>query len=268
MVRVNQPESRPMRIAIILGPGSASRYLLDQLRPLLATDQNIELQGMFLEEAGVRNAAELPFVKELCRVTFAVREFNSVQFERALALRMRTARKALAVIAGHSGATHSFRNVSGSAVGLLQKAVSESDITVFEPARPRMVSAISTAYTSRHRPRVAALLSDLASGQDVLRTAINLAGGNFGRMAVLLMPDPGVEVKDLRALVHETLPGGPAHVRLIADADFNSIASTLREWLVSMFVVPATDRLTGDEALQFLRAQIRCPVCMVRNWKI
>jgi len=252
---------------VILGPGGASRYLLDQLRPLLATDQNIELQGMFLEEAGVRKAAELPFVKELCRVTFAVREFNSEQFERSLALRMRAARRALAVIAGHSGATHSFRNASGSAVDLMQEAVSEADITVFEPARPRMVSAISTASTTRHRPRVAALLSDLKSGQDVLRIAINLADGNFGRMAVLLMPDPGVEVEDLRGLVSETLPGGPAHVRLIAEADFKGIASTLREWLVSMFVVPATDRLTGEEALQFLRAQIRCPVCMVRNWK-
>ena len=80
----NRAEHKPRRIAVILGTGGSGRNLLNLVMPLLARDREIEMQGVFLEEAEVQHAAELPFVKELCRVTFSVREFTSDQFERSL----------------------------------------------------------------------------------------------------------------------------------------------------------------------------------------
>ena len=142
--RANAEATR--RVAVILGPAGGTEGFLELLLPLLARQPHVEMQGVFLEEAEVQNAAELPFVKELCRVTFSVREFNSDQFERALSLRMRTARRALAVLARRTGVTHSFRNVRGPAISLLLEAVAGSDITVFEPAR--MLAAAATARQS------------------------------------------------------------------------------------------------------------------------
>ena len=84
----NPPDKAPRRVAVILGTGGSGRKLLDLVLPLLLRDREIEMHGVFLEEAEVQHAAELPFVKELCRVTFSVREFTSDQFERSLALRM------------------------------------------------------------------------------------------------------------------------------------------------------------------------------------
>ena len=44
------------------------------------------------------------------------------------------------------------------------------------------------------------------------------------------------------------------------------LAAALREQSASVFVVPATPAFTDRPALQFLRAQVRCPVCLVRRW--
>ena len=262
---MNEMQNGPRRIAVILGPGSASRYLLDRLRPLLAANPDTELQGVFLEEAGVQHAAELPFVKELCRVTFAVREFNSGQFERALALRMRSARRALGVLAGHTGVAHSFRNVRGSAVGLLQETSRETDITAFEPARPSMMSGLEPAPVERSRTRVSVLLADPASAADSLRVALQLAGGNSGSVSVLILPrDGGADV--LRATMRRSLPKDPAQVRVLKPGDLAGLAAALREQHASVFVVPATPELTERPVLQFLLAQVRCPVCLVRSW--
>ena len=159
----------------------------------------------------MQHAAELPFVKELCRVTFAVREFTSDQFKRTLALRMRSARQALGVLAGHTGVAHSFRNVHGSAVGLLQETSRETDITAFEPARPHMMSGLESVPDERSRKRVSVLLADPASAEDSIRVALQLAHGHADRISVLLLPkDGGVDA--LRATMRRLLPDNPAQV--------------------------------------------------------
>lgn len=265
-MKKTEAEHRPRRIAVILGPGSASRYLLDRLRPLLAANPDTELQGVFLEEAGVQHAAELPFVKELCRVTFTVREFTNVQFERSLALRMRSARQALAVLAGHTGVKHHFRNVRGSAVGLLQETIRDSDITAFEPARPRMVPTLKPLANARPETRVSVLLTDPDSAFDSLRVALQLAESEPRCVSILMSPGKGCDAKDLRTLLREVLPTAPAKVRPVATDDLAALAAALREQWASVFVVPATAALTEPRVLQFLLAQVRCPVCLVRSW--
>jgi len=141
-MQANPPEKVTRRVTVILEVGGSSRNLLDVVLPLLGPDKAVEMQGVFLEEAELKHAADLPFVKELCRVTFSIREFNSDQFERALALRMRTAQRALSVLAKRAGVAHSFRNVRGSAISLLVETANQSDITIFKPAR-MMAAAMS-----------------------------------------------------------------------------------------------------------------------------
>ncbi|MEE4216949.1 MAG: hypothetical protein V2I48_05020 [Xanthomonadales bacterium] len=257
-------DNSPRRIAVILGPGGASRELMNQLQPLLATDRDIEMQGVFLEEADVQRAAELPFVQELCRVTFAVREFDNDKFEHALALRVRTARRALAVLAERAGVHHTFRNVRGSAVTMLGEAVSESDITVFEPARLRVAAAIAPPPGTRRR-RIAALITDRESASEVLRVAVSLAEEDTRKISVMLAPGKGVETDDLLDCSRGLLPGMPASVRLIGPGDKDRLALTLRELLATILIAPATDEMINEKMLRFFRERVRCPVCLVRR---
>ena len=260
------PENITRRVAVILGPGGSSRSLLDVVLPLLGRDRATEMQGVFLEEAELRHAAELPFVKELCRVTFSVREFNSSQFDRVLALRMRTAQRALSVLARNAGVTHSFRNVRGSAVKLLVETADQSDITIFEPARSMAAAMASRPYKTPAAQRIVVLVNELESGGRALLAASHLAGGDMRRVSVLVTTSVARDTNAVNSLLRATLPSRPGRVRTIPDSRATTlIESTLMEG-AAMLVFSANPELMNPDNLQTLRQRMRCPICLVRTW--
>jgi hypothetical protein len=264
----NRAEGKPKRIAVILGTGGSGRNLLELLLPLLARDRDIEMQGVFLEEAEVQHAAELPFVKELCRVTFSVREFNSDHFERSLVLRMRTAERAISVLARRTGVLHSFRNVRGPAVRLLRETASVSDITVFEPARRLGATAPRRAAGLRQAPPIVVAISDLESGRRALLAAGRLAEGESRRICVLATGAAAADRSALDRLCEEGLSGRPARLLVVAsEGGIRALVDTAHAEGAGMFVIAATDELLEPETLQLLREQLRCPIFLVRRWE-
>lgn len=262
----SQPEQSPRRIAVILGAGGSERRLLELVIPLLAVDPRIEMQGVFLEEAEVRHAAELPFVQELCRVTFSVREFTSDQFERALALRMRSARRALSVLARRTGVAHSFLNVRGPGVRLLREAASAADITLFEPARIRATAIPSPRAGRRPPPRIAVVVEEAESGRRALVAAAHLAEGKLDRLTLLVAPSVPAA-----ALAPDRLPailrrGQPGRMRPLPAGGVRALVDAINAENVGLLVIGATDNLLQPAILQALRERLRCPICLVRRW--
>lgn len=264
----NKTENAARRVAVILGPGGSSRNLLDVVLPLLdkgmGKGRTTEMHGVFLEEAELRHAADLPFVKELCRLTFDVREFDSAQFEQVLALRIRTAQRALSVLARRAGVAHSFRNIRGSAVHLLLETASQSDIMVFEPVR-----TMAMAMTARPRPgfsanRIVVAIDELAPAGRALAVAARLVNGDTGRITVLLTrlaaSDPGA----LKRLYKKRLKSTPGRVRNISDYDAGNLAAFATRENAAMLVLSAAPGVLAPENLQVLRQRMRCPVCLVR----
>ena len=263
----NPPDRGSRRIAVILGSGGSGRSLLDLVLPLLSRDRDIEMQGVFLEEAEVQHAAELPFVKELCRVTFSVREFNSDHFEKALSLRMRTARRALAVLARRTGVTHSFRNVRGPAISLLLEAVSGSDITVFEPARMLAAAVAQPVRHPRERQRIVVAMGDPESGRSVLLAAAHLAASESSMITVLAAPTSIDDQAGMSRLWHEVLPRRPLRVKLIHEGgEIGALVEAAHSEGATLFVVAATEDFLRPVNLQMLRERLRCPICLVRQW--
>jgi hypothetical protein len=263
----NPPERIPRRIAVILGTGQSGRKLLDLVLPLLTRDREIEMHGVFLEEAEVQHAAELPFVQELCRVTFSVREFTSDQFERALTLRMRTAQRALAVLARRIGVSHSFRNIRGPAVRLLRETARVSDITVFEPARMMTPPAARLPGARRSSPRIVVAMTDLESGRMALLAAFHLAEGDASRISILAAADLARDQPELERLFRELLPAQPLRVRIVPpDGGVRGLVGAAQAEGAALFVCAATEELLEQSNLQFLREKLRCPICLVRQW--
>lgn len=253
------PETRSRRIAVILGPGGSGRSLFDLLLPLLGSDRDVEMQGVFIEESEVRHAAELPFVQELCRVTFSVRDFTSEQFERALALRMRTARKALALLASRAGVPLSFRNVQGPALGLLRDTASLSDITLFEPT-----TALLTASPRRRQGplRVAVVFDDTDTGRQALRAAMRLAAGHRSAVTVIATDAVAAE-RCWRSL----FPGRPLRLVMAGrESGARGLVEAANAEGASLFVIAADDDLLQPAALRSMRERLRCPICLVRRW--
>lgn len=252
------------RVAVIMGSSGSDSRLLALLAPLFENDRSLEVQGVFLEDAEASHAAGLPFVKEVCRVTYSVREFTSDQFERNLALRVRTARRALTVLATRSGLSHSFRNVRGPGLRLLREAAASADITVFEPARLRL-SGLVRAVPGRHpQRRIAALLSDAGSAPGVLSTALQLAGGDSRDITVLVAPADGADTADLSGIAQRALPRMPAAMRYLKGEEIAALCEAARELGATVAVLSAQRALALEGAVQALRAQMPCPVCLVR----
>jgi hypothetical protein len=261
----NQPERVPRRIAVILGTGQSGRKLLDLVLPLLTRDRDIEMHGVFLEEAEVQHAAELPFVQELCRVTFSVREFTSDQFEHALTLRMRTAQRALAVLARRTGVSHSFRNIRGPAVRLLRETARDADITVFEPARMMTPHAARLPGAPQ---RIVVALADLVAGRMALRAAVHLAEGDAGRISVLAAADLAPDLPALDRLLRDLLRAQPRRLRMLpAGEGMRGLVGAAHAEGATLFVSAATEELLEPVNLQFLREKLRCPICLVRQWE-
>jgi len=260
------PDRATRRVAVVLGPGGSSRNLLDVILPLLGRDKAIEMQGVFLEEAELKHAAELPFVKELCRVTFSVREFNSEEFDRVLALRMRNAQRALSVLAKRAGVTHSFHNVRGSAIALLLETASQSDITVFEPARTMAAAMSGRPARAKTRPRIVVVVDNLETGERVLTAARHLASGDASRLTVLLTPTAVQDPVALERLFSDALSSRPGFSRTLPRLDPDSLIKAVLAEGASMLVIAATPEFLEPQALGLLRQRLRCPICLVRHW--
>ncbi|MDT8320361.1 MAG: hypothetical protein RQ826_07520 [Xanthomonadales bacterium] len=259
------PEDTGRRVVVILGTGGSGRKLVEMALPLLGKD--IRMEGVFLEEAGLQQAASLPFVKELCRLTFTEREFHSADLERDLARRIRSARRLVEDMAGRAGVGHSFRNVRGPAVRLLRETVFASDITIFEPLR----SFVSTLETPRQSPRAPVRLvvavSEPVSGAAALLAAARLAHGSARRFSVLLTARAARDRERFEELAARVLPEETVYLRVLPGDDVATIISAIRRETPAMLVLGATETLLAGDALRLLREQLRCPICLVRNWR-
>ena len=262
---MNVPDSASRSVAVILGSSGSGRSLLALLKPLLESGRRLEVQGVFLEDDEASHAASLPFVKEVCRVTFSVREFTSDQFERNLALKVRTARRTFSVLASRTGLPHSFRNVRGPGIRLLSDTAATADITVFEPVNLRL-SGMVQAVPGRHpQRRIVALLNDAGSAPEVLGTALQLAGRDSREITVLLAPSNGSDTAALTEIVQRELPRSPAALRYLKGEEFDAFCSESRDLGATLAVLPALHVMETPGALRELRARMPCPVCLVRN---
>jgi hypothetical protein len=260
------PDTVPRRIAVILGMGGSGQPLLDVLRLLLGKDTENDLQGVFIEDDELQRAAALPFVKELCRLTLSVREFHSVQLERAVALRTRTARTAIAELAQHMGVSHTFRNVRGSTISLLQETAHSADITIFEPLQMFATAPVSPQLqTRRSQQRIFVAIDDLTTGADALIAAALLAEGEMRRISVFLTAADPAKQNVLAHMVSNLLPADPARTVLLSEPGVRYLIATARAEGASMLVLGASEELLKPESLRSLREQLRCPICLVRR---
>ena len=231
---VKLPDTVTRRVAVVLGTSGSGQQLLNTIQPLLGKNTEIDLQGVFIEDDELQRVAALPFTKELCRLTLSVREIQSDQFERAIALQARTARRAIAGLARRMGISHTFRKVRGSTLSLLQEIIHSTDITVFEPPRVFSVPPIvPPAHTRRSQQRIVVAAGDLAT---------------------------------LEHLTSELLPSEPVRILLLQDPGIQSLVSATRDAHADMLVLDASEELLKPESLRPLMEQLRCPICLFRQW--
>ena len=254
------------RITVVLDVGGSGAALLEMLPSLLDEKGEIDLDTIIVEDEAQRRAAELPFVRELCRLTTSEREFGVAEFERAITRRKQNLKKALATVADRPDVVHSLRILKG-AENLLKKLAAVSNITMFEPSRGFSQDIVSmTIPSARSRRHIVVAINDWSSGTEALMVGALLAKGDAGRISVVLAGGVTTtgELADTRK-VSDALSAAPAHIEILTELGIQAlINATLRERAATL-VLGATEDLLKPESLAMLREQLRCPICLVRR---
>lgn len=263
------PDSGPRSIAVFLGTSGSGQSLLNILGPLLDKDTAVDLQGVLAIDDDLRHAADLPFVKELCRLTYSVREFHGPQFERTVALRTRTARKALEQLAQRTGVAFTFHDVRGATVRILQKTALSADITFFEPLRLFVTQQVSSAARPRYyRRRIMVAIDDLETGSHTLQAATLLAKGRMHDVTVLINSGPAPDLAPVRDWVRSQLPSDPAEIIIAPQDGLYGLIEMARAKRAGMLVLGASETTLKSETLRSLLERLPCPVCLVRSWRV
>ncbi len=260
------PDIVRRRISLMLEVGGSGKPLLSLLPSLLGDKGDVELDAVIVDEEVQRRAAELPFVRELCRLTTSEREFGIAELERAIVLRKRALQKALATFADRPGVVHTLRSVTG-AKALLKTLAAASDITMFEPLRGfRQELVLPTKPAVRGRHQIVVAIDDWSSGTEALLVGTLLAKGDMRCISVLLAGEAaanGVRTDALK--VGGMSSAAPARIEILAELGIQPlISATLRERAAAL-VLGTTEDLLSSELLTMLREQLHCPICLVRR---
>jgi hypothetical protein len=262
------PDNGPRSVAVFLGASGSGQTLLNILGPLLEKQMGVDLQGVFAIDDDLRHAADLPFVKELCRLTYSVREFHGPEFERTIALRTRTARKALEQLARRTGVDFKFHDVRGATVNILHNTVLSADITFFEPVRLFVAQQVSSPAARRpHRRRIIVFIDDIETGGHALDAAVLLAEGRMQNVTVLINARTMADVDAGQKFVRGRLLTDPAEIIFLPESGPLALIAAVKAKRAGMLILSASEETVKPESLRSLLDQLPCPVCLVRSWR-
>jgi hypothetical protein len=115
------------------------------------------------------------------------------------------------------------------------------------------------------RRRVAVVIGDAQTAPAALRTAFELAQRRSERMAVLLTATAAKDAQQIELALTDTLPTGRRMVDQLPDDTIGSVIGATKRLGAGCLVLTASAALLEGDALQALRAELSCPVVVVRQ---
>jgi hypothetical protein len=257
---------RQFRITVMLGNTGADRRTLDMLG-LLAAETPAKILGLFIEDIELLGLADLPVVREYCRLTQVERQLNSADLQRQLRIQARSARQALAAIAGRMGFSWSFRTVRGSLSSLLPHAAQDMDVMLLGAARRTLPFASHLSPTTRPHPLdqpVSIIFDGSQAAQRALAVASRIPRAGVQSLNVFLMAANADELTSLRA--QSRALAGPITLRLHehVNPDFNEILAAVRSERTGILVLGMNEQLISPESVDLLRKRLGCPAVLVK----
>lgn len=263
---MNSPaDNMQVRITVMLGSSDADRTTLEILS-LLTMETPAEILGLFLEDPELLALSELPVAREYCQLTHAERRLEAADLERQLRIQARTARQALAGIAGRSDLNWSFRTVRCSLVSLLADATREMDLLLLSAASS--IRPLPAMRPLRNLPHpvlqpVAVTFDGSEAAQRAVAVARRMASASKQPLTLLLIASDPDALQALQA--QAAALAGPAA------ADFRELATTEPEEMLAAAqaarasaLVIGMSELLPPAAIEMLRSRLRCPAVLVK----
>jgi len=233
----------------------------------LAWKRSIEALGIFIEDSNLLRLAQMPFSRELCRVTHAEAPLEKADIERQLRIQARSAKQAFESAATQAGINHSFLTRRGGLAALLEQAAQEMDLMILGPARRlrQLSEPVSlTAIAHQSRQPVVVLYDSSDSADRALMTAKQLAEAGDRQLTLLIASEGSDGAAELQHQAVQKLGKSNARCRFIAATDVETLLETCRSEHAGTLVMGVSDLLLKTRFLQQLSHRLEFPALLVR----
>ena len=253
-------ESR-IRVTVMLGNSLTDRDTLAALE-LLGPDPAAEVLGLFIEDSELLSLADIPVVREYCRLTQAGRPLQVDELERQFRVQARRAERALAEMVNPRGCPWSFRALRGDPVDLLRQTLAEVDLMLLG-ATAGLPPGMVRRQAAAKRP-VMAIFNRSEPAARALSVALRIAESSGASLVVVLASDSPQEMDALREQA-----GGIVGERAVdyLELSSDSIATTLeglRRHPAGQLVLGMPAEPLDDHTIALLRGRSNCTVILVR----
>jgi len=265
-VNADRREPHVVRITLLLGGGETTRSALELLTQL-SWNRSIEAMGIFIEDSNLLRLAQMPFSRELCRVTHVEAPLEKADIERQLRIQARSAKLAFENAAAQAGISHSFLTRRGGVDSLLQQAAQEMDLMILGPARRlrQLSEPVSlTAIAHQSRQPVVVLYDGSDSAERALMTAKQLAEAGNRQLTVLIASEERQGAVERQHQAAQKLGRTSARYRFIAATDIETLLETGRDERAGTLVLGVSDTLLQTRFLQELSHRLEFPALLVR----
>jgi hypothetical protein len=251
-----------IRVTVMLGNSLSDRDTLAVLE-LLQPGSTAEVLGLFIEDSELLSLADIPVVREYCRLTQAERRLQAVELERQFRTQARMAERALAESAKPRGYPWSFRSLRGDPATLLREALADVDLMLLG-TMTGVVPVTGHRRVAASRRPVIAVFDQSEAATRALHVAMRLADAGGMDLVIVLAAMQPDELPALRQRAAGL--SGDRSVNYIESTGDNTpeLLKQLRRYPAGQLVLGIPAKGIDDETITLLRSRSTCPVILVR----
>lgn len=272
------------RILVALDDSPHSRAALE-MAVWLAADLEAEVEGLFIKDKNLLQAAQLPFAEEVRAHSVSPKNLTDRRVQRQLRYQAERAEAALQEATERAEVPYNFRVVEGHVTRELLRAAEEVDLLAMGKTSTRKSSRRRLGTTSqallsecstpvlvlrravRHRQPILTFYDGSDAAHSALRVAAGLASrGATHPLTVFLPPQDEADTERLRTEVVEEYENRvpQLQVRPLTKTELHRIATLARREGRGLFVMPGGASPLSDTSLQRFLHELDRPLLVVR----
>jgi hypothetical protein len=257
-----KPAKGTIRVTVMLGNNLTDRETLAVLE-LLQPESPAEVQGLYIEDTELLSLADVPVVREYCRLTQAGRRLQVEDLERQFRTQARMAERALAETLNPRGFPWSFRSLRGDPVALLRQMLAEVDLMLIG-ATAGMSPAAGRGRGAASRRAVMAVFDQAEPAGRALHVAMQLADAGGTDLVIVLAAAQHEDIPALHQRAAALAGDRPVEFQEIIRENTAGLLKQLRKFPAVQLVlgIPASE--LDSETITLLRSRSTCPVILVK----
>jgi nucleotide-binding universal stress UspA family protein len=272
-------KTRIDRILVALDSSAANQNIL-RASIALASYFHSQLNALFIEDADLISAAELPFVREIVLGSPSGRAINAAGMERSIQLQTTQLRKLVASVAQQNQIDIAFNVLRGNVARTLSEASGQTDLLVIGKnsllqGKSRRVGSITRSVMSSvqcdlavlhygsniERPVVTGFTGSTASLRAV-SLAIDLAHEDHGQLIIILPATDDLKYEQLNKAIEENFNMQQLRISLVRlpNNSTDQILHVIQQFHGRILLLESSSAFLTDEQKQALIAQADIPV--------